>query len=236
MISIIIPTLNEIVALPSLLAVLTSETVEKEIILVDGGSDDGTWEEALSWTEHNPSVYALQSEPGRGKQLQVGVNKAEGDILFFLHADTSLQTGTLEAIQNAFTDNPMLIGGNFQLVFEGKRLFYRFMNHFYGWIRLFGLYYGDSGTFIRRSAYDALGGFRSLPIMEDYDLVRRMERYGRTCCIQEPVITTSTRRFEGKTPLQMFWLWGKMHVLYALGVSGTRLEKHYEGDRHALKI
>ncbi|MBX2860672.1 MAG: TIGR04283 family arsenosugar biosynthesis glycosyltransferase [Vampirovibrio sp.] len=231
MISIIIPTLNETTTLPFLVDSLMASTVNKELIMVDGHSQDGTWEKILLLEKQHPTIQAIQSTPGRGQQLRQGVQMAQGDILFFLHADSQLDSTALGAIQETLTQDPTSIGGNFRLSFGEARPFYRFMNRFYAWIRRFGLYYGDSGIFMTRQAYDDIGGLKDLPIMEDYDLVRRMEQYGNTQCIQTPILTTSTRRFEGKNTLQLFWLWGKMHVLYALGASGPQLRQHYENKR-----
>ncbi len=231
MISIIIPTLNEAKKLPELMKALFASCVDKEIIVVDGGSQDETRDIARTYP-----INLLTCDSGRGQQLHTGALAAKGDILFFLHADSQISPESLSAIQTTLERDSESIGGNFKLLFAGDRLFYRFMNHFYAWIRQWGLYYGDSGIFIRRSAYEQLGGFGSLPIMEDYDFVRRMERCGKTCCIQEPAMITSTRRFEGKTPIQMFWLWGKMHLLYAIGVPGTQLKKQYDGEPHGLNV
>ncbi len=72
------------------------------------------------------------------------------------------------------------------------------LDDFYARIRAKGVYYGDSGVFVRRSAYQALGGIPRLALMEDYDFNRRLERLGATLCIDEPPLVTSSRRFEGR--------------------------------------
>ena len=88
--------------------------------------------------------------------------------------------------------------------FDGDTAFSRWLTGFCAWIRLLGFYYGDSGIFVRRSVYEALGGFRPLPVIEDWDFVRRLDGFGRTSCIEDPPLVTSSRRFEGRHPLEIF--------------------------------
>src|SRR6266851_4195072 len=96
------------------------------------------------------------------------------------------------------------------------------------WIRSMGFYYGDSGIFVRRSVYEALGGFRPIPLMEDLEFVRRLERFGRTSCIKNPPLTTSSRRFEKRHPAQIVYGWVRLHVLFWLGASPDQLAKIYK--------
>src|SRR5216684_6525572 len=87
------------------------------------------------------------------------------------------------------------------------------------------------GFFVRRSVYDTLGGFRPIPLMEDLEFVRRLERFGLTCCIQDPPLITSSRRFERQRPLGIVCGWVRLHVLFWLGASPDRLAEIY--NRHA---
>ena len=100
-----------------------------------------------------------------------------------------------------------------------------------GMIRLGGLYYGDSGIFVRRRVLDAIGGVRPLALMEDYDLVRRLERAGPTACIADPPLVTSSRRFAGRRPPAIVWGWVRLHALYGLGVAPARLAEIYDSER-----
>src|SRR5215469_12361041 len=102
------------------------------------------------------------------------------------------------------------------------------LTRLYAWIRLFGLYYGDSGIFVRRTAYEALGGFLPIALMEDLEFVRRLERLRRTCCIKNPPLITSSRRFAGRRPRQMLFVWIRLHVLFWRGVSPDRLAEFYK--------
>jgi hypothetical protein len=96
--------------------------------------------------------------------------------VFFLHADSTLPPGALDRINQVLSTNAKIIDGNFRLVFDGDTNFGRRLTRFCALLRLLGFYYGDCGIFVRRSVYQALGGFRPMPVMEDWDFVRRLER------------------------------------------------------------
>jgi rSAM/selenodomain-associated transferase 2 len=222
-ISVIIPTLNEERSLPLLLDALGGEKVEHEVVVVDGGSEDRTVAIARTY-----GARALSAAPGRGNQICTGVQASRGDVLWVLHADSTLPAGALSAIERALAADPGSVGGNFRLVFDGNTGFSRWLTRFYARVRWFGLYYGDSGIFVRRSVHDAIGGFRPIPVMEDLDFVRRLERFGRTCCIREPALITSSRRFEGRRALAIVRGWVQLHVLFWLGISPERLARIYQ--------
>jgi hypothetical protein len=139
-----------------------------------------------------------------------------------------LAPGALDRINEALATDQNVIGGNFRLVFDGDTGFSRRLTRFCEWIRLLGFYYGDSGIFVRREVYQALGGFRPIPVMEDWDFVRRLERFGRTCCIADPPLVTSSRRFAGRNPLEIIYGLFRIHALYWLGVSPDRLLEIYQ--------
>ncbi len=226
MISVIIPTLNEATNLRALLNTLAREEAVHEVIVADGGSTDASVTVAF---DHGARV--AQATRGRGPQIAAGAGTATGEILLFLHADSVFPTGGLTRIADTLAARPEVVGGNFRVIFDGDDGFSRWLTGAYAWIRRHGLYYGDSGVFVRTDAYGALGGVRPIAVMEDYDFVRRLEKIGPTCCIEDPPLVTSSRRFEGRHPLAIVWGWIKIHALYHLGVSPGWLAALYDSDR-----
>lgn len=214
MISVVIPALNEAEKLPALLAALLDEPQSAEIIVVDGGSTDGT----VAAVARFP-VELVHAPPGRGVQICAGAARAKGEILLFLHADTGFPAGGLAAIADALRRDPEAIGGNFRLLFDGEDAFSAWLNGFYARIRARGIYYGDSGIFVRRAVYERIGGMRPAALMEDFEFTRRLERHGGTLCIGQPPLTTSSRRFTGRHPVAIVCGWLAIHALYYLRVS-----------------
>ncbi len=226
MISVIIPALNEAENLPALLAALLDEPEQAEIIVVDGGSTDGTAQAAARYL-----VELVHAPPGRGVQICAGAALAKGEILLFLHADTGFPPGGLAAIAATLRRNPEAIGGNFRLLFDCGDAFSAWLNGFYAWIRARGVYYGDSGIFVRRAVYKHIGGMRPAALMEDFEFTRRLERHGGTLCIGEPPLTTSSRRFTGRHPVAIVCGWLAIHALYYLRVSPRILAWLYRSRR-----
>jgi rSAM/selenodomain-associated transferase 2 len=224
-ISIIVPTLNEAARIWDCLQAARQAAPMSEIIVVDGGSLDETRTLA-----RKSSATVISSKRGRGQQLSSGARVATGDILLFLHADTMLQLGTADALGKALAD-PNISGGNFRVIFRGDSRFARWLTRFYAWFRGHGLYYGDSAIFIRREVLTQIGGIHPLSLMEDFDLNRRMERFGGTICVDEPAVTTSARRFEGRHPALIFMQWLSLHALYYLRLPSARLARVYDSER-----
>jgi rSAM/selenodomain-associated transferase 2 len=218
----VIPTINEADCLAALVEALLREPELTEIVVADGSSTDGT-----PTLAEGLGARVIGTERGRGRQLRAGADAARGEILLFLHADSGFPAGGLRALCAALDRDPRVLGGNFRVVFDGGSRFARGLTLTYPWLRFFTLYYGDSGIFARRSIYEAIGGIRPIPIMEDYDFVRRLERAGPTCRIEQPSLTTSSRKFEGRRASAIIWGWIVIHVLYWLGVSPERLARLY---------
>ncbi|MFP6711681.1 MAG: TIGR04283 family arsenosugar biosynthesis glycosyltransferase [Rhodospirillales bacterium] len=222
MISVIIPTLNEAEYLASLLDSLARQKSDHQLLVVDGGSTDGTQNIA-----HKYSAEFVMSAKGRGQQLKAGAEFARGDILLFLHADSQFPSSGLAAIEKHIGDQANCVGGNFRLIFDGDTGFSRWLTKFYAWIRKRGVYYGDSGVFVRRGIYDKIGGIKAMALMEDFNFNRRMEKAGPTCCIIEPALITSSRKFEGRRSSAIIWGWLKIHALYYLRISPEKLAQYY---------
>lgn len=185
-VSIIIPALNEAKHIQATLLSVRRQAGDFEIIVVDGGSIDKTAEIARRY------AAVISSKRGRAVQMNAGARHAIGDALLFLHADSVIHPGALDAVRQALRDS-RTVGGTFTLRFDADKILlrlYAFFTHFK--FRYF--HYGDQGIFVRRSIFEQLGGYREIPIMEDVDLLRQMRRQGRVALIDLPV-TTSARRF-----------------------------------------
>ena len=223
-ISIIIPALNEAEAIRETLDAVARVGDEVEVIVVDGGSADGTAEVARA---HGARV--VTSAKGRGAQIHAGALAARGDVLWFLHADTLAPADPASCIALALAD-PRAIGGNFRIRFDGDSGAARFLTWLYPRLRLLGLAYGDSGIFVRRAAYERVGGFKPYPIFEDLDLLRALWRQGRFVQAESCVVTSS-RRFEGRSFALTFARWSLLQCLYWLGVSPHTLARLYASVR-----
>ncbi|MBI4443114.1 MAG: TIGR04283 family arsenosugar biosynthesis glycosyltransferase [Acidobacteria bacterium] len=210
MISVIIPTLNEETSLPLPLETLSAAPGSFEVLVVDGQSTDSTREIARRYGR------VLTCPPGRARQMNRGAQQARGDVLLFLHADTLLPIGAIRSIENALT-NPRILGGNFDIVYEGRLLASRIFTVINRWRRRCGIFYGDSGIFVRREVFRALGGFRPLPLMEDYDFARRLEKAGQTICLKDS-LQVSARRWEEHGLLRTMAAWFVIHLFYYGGI------------------
>ena len=227
-ISIIIPALNEEVSMRETLESL--EAFENaEIILVDGGSADAT----VSIAENFDVKILHAPERGRGAQLRFGAAAAAGDILWFVHADTTVEPDAVEQIKTALLE-ARAAGGNFTIRFDGARRAARFLTWLYPNLRKLGLIYGDSAIFVRRAVYEKIGGFAPFPIFEDLDFVERLKNEGEVVTLSS-VVTTSSRRFENKSFLLTFLRWTILQLLYWLGVSPYNLLKIYFPDANLKK-
>lgn len=226
--SVIIPTLNEARSIGATLDAVLSAAGRAEVLVVDGGSSDGTAEVVKSRTSGR-GVRLLTSGRGRGLQMHTGACAARGRALWFLHADTLPPTDGPGRIAEALSDSSV-VGGNFHVIFDGDGRAARFLTWLYPQLRRLGLCYGDSGIFVRRETYERLGGFRDFPIFEDLDLVRRLRKVGRVAHLSAAV-TTSSRRFEGRSFALTFARWSLLQALYWLGVHPHTLGRMYASIR-----
>ena len=224
--SIIIPTFNEALVINQILDAVMSVQGPVELIVVDGGSFDGTVE-----IVRGRGVRLILSERGRGLQMHTGACAARGDALWFLHADTQPCPESAERIAEALRD-PKVVAGNFNVCFDGIRRAARFLTWLYPQLRKLGLCYGDSAIFVRREAYNQVGGFQPFPIFEDLDLMKRLRKQGRVVHLPA-VVVTSSRRFEGRSFAVTFARWASLQVLYWLGVKPSTLARFYTAIREA---
>jgi rSAM/selenodomain-associated transferase 2 len=221
MVSVVIPTYNEATSIAAVLGRLKGVRGDFEVLVAEGSSTDQTAEIVRELVE---------SVRNRAVQLNQAAKRAGGDSLLFLHADIFVPAETVEAVEFSLRD-PAVIGGNFQIVFEGNTLAERFFTWCYRVRRPFGIYYGDSGVFVRRDIFERLGGFKPIPIMDDYEFVRRMERAGRTVCLDPPMLVSDRRwRVQGLLPTLFSWVW--IQTLYSLGVPAEYLARWYAPVRN----
>lgn len=190
MISAVIPTLNAAEQLPACLSALAGELVS-EVVVADGGSADQTVTIARA-----AGARVVCAAPGRGGQLLAGCADAAGDWLLVVHADTVLAPGW-EAAAERHVARQGARAGWFQFALDDPRPVARVWEAGVDVRSRLGLPYGDQGLLISRALYDASGGYRAIPLMEDVDLVRRLGR-GRLARIQARAVTSAARyRREG---------------------------------------
>ncbi len=222
--AVVIPVLDEAAELPALLDHLAQLRGEWEVIVVDGGSRDASVALARA---HPRADVVVEGGGGRAAQLNAGAKASRGDPLVFLHADSRLPAGAHAALAGA---SPEIAGGNFTLRFAGGDWFSRLLGVVYAAQRRRGYYYGDSTVWVRRATFAALGGFRPLAIMDDYDFVRRLERSGPTVALPGPALT-SARRWQAMGIRRTLLSWVLIRWLFIAGVPAERLARMYRRVR-----
>jgi rSAM/selenodomain-associated transferase 2 len=220
-IDVIIPTLNEAETLAGTLDSVR-ESLDVGVIIVDGGSRDGTLEIARA-----NNVNVIASLPGRAHQMNVGAAASEEDILLFLHADTKLPAG-FEAYVRRTLSQPSVVAGAFLLCIAAPRKGLRIIEALANWrSRWLQLPYGDQGIFLSARLFHKVGGFREFPIMEDFELMRRLRREGRIRIAPVPVLT-SARRWTRVGICKLTMLNQVAIAAYCLGVAPSRIAPWYQ--------
>ena len=219
-ISIIIPTLNEENEISSLLRYLNQLDPNLQSIVVDGGSRDNTVQKAKS---HSTVITAPQ---GRGAQMNAGACIAEGDILWFLHADCMPHPNSIEHIRVSLKD-PDVVGGGFEYTLNHPAKRFRIVEYLSNYKnRRFELLYGDMGIFVRRSIFKRMEGYREIPLMEDMDFSKRLKRMGKIVVLPYKIRTSARRWLEDGYIRSCVRSW-ILQSSWALGVSPFRLAKWY---------
>lgn len=219
-ITVIVPTLNEAASLPALLMRLQAwRRSGCEIVVVDGGSDDGTSEHAEAWADQ-----VILAPKGRASQMNAGAMHAKGEILWFLHADTLPPKDAQAHIHAALERHGW---GRFDVRLSGRAMMLRvveiLMNQRSRWS---GIATGDQGLFVRRDWFVEVGGFPDVPLMEDIAISRRLKRLGRPACLRAKVVTSS-RRWEENGIVRTILLMWRLRLAYFLGADPANLIKDY---------
>jgi len=205
---VVIPALDEADQIAG--AVSSAAGPEVDVIVVDGGSQDGTPERARS-----AGARVLNAQRGRARQLQIGFEASESDVVLFLHADTRLPGGWERAVAAALED-PETVGGAFRLRFDERDRRIRLVE-FTARLRiaLLAFPFGDQALFVRSGVLAEIGGVPDVPVMEDVDLVHAMKQRGKLALLPLPATTSARRYLEGGV--------GRVSVAHFLAFAGWAL-------------
>jgi rSAM/selenodomain-associated transferase 2 len=216
-ISFVIPVLNEAPAILAALAALAPQRARgHEVIVVDGGSEDGSRELAAPLADR-----AIAASRGRGRQMNAGALVASGEALVFLHADTRLPANAEELIFHALRRN---LWGRFDVAIEGRSTLLPVIACCMNLrSRLTGIATGDQAIFVRREAFE---GFPEIALMEDVAFSRAMKRRSPPACLRAKALT-SGRRWERHGVLRTMLLMWRLRLAYFLGAAPDDLARRY---------
>jgi rSAM/selenodomain-associated transferase 2 len=221
-VSIIVPAINEAGQIVATLQPLQPlRAAGHEVIVVDGGSTDGTAALAVPLADR-----VLRSERGRARQMNSGAAAARGQILLFLHADTYLPAGADRLILDGLARtgkgwgrfDVRLSGRHPLLVITGPLFSMR--------SRITGAATGDQAIFVRRDWFEDAGGFPAIPLMEDLALSLALKRRGRPLCMWQRVVTSS-RRWEANGIVRTILLMWRLRLAFYLGADPHDLARQY---------
>lgn len=216
--SIIIPALNEAQGIRATLEALAPLRARgHEVIVADGGSEDGTPQLAQDLCDR-----VVRAPRGRALQMNAGADVATGDALVFLHADTRLPAGADRLVASALN---VSLWGRFDVTIDGRHVLLKLVSGAMNLrSRLTGIATGDQAIFVQRAAF---GGFPEIPLMEDIAFSKAMKRRGAPACLRARV-STSARRWESRGVVRTVLLMWRLRLLYFLGERPERLARLYE--------
>jgi len=220
--SIIIPVLNESRALAGQLPALQLlRAAGHELILVDGGSTDGSCQRSLNQVDH-----LLHTEAGRALQMNAGAAVASGEVLLFLHVDTGLPPGAAATVLDGLNRSGRC-WGRFDVRLSGVHPAFRLIEFMMNLrSRLSGIATGDQALFVRRDAFESVGGFAPVALMEDVMISSALKTLGRPLCLRETV-RSSSRRWERHGIVRTVWLMWRLRLAFFLGANPSDLHRRY---------
>lgn len=224
--SIIVPVVNEESIIQATLSSIQDNSA-LEIIVVDGGSKDQTVKIVSEM-----GIKIIKSPvSGRANQMNYGAKIAKGELFLFIHADSNLPENYLDLIAKTLV-NPNIIAGAFELAINSNKTGLKIIEKLVNWrSHLFSLPYGDQGIFMRREVFEEIGGFPELPIMEDFELIRRLKKRGKIGIIPAK-ITTSARRWE-KVGIWKTTIINQLIIIgYFLKISPEKLKNFYQQNKN----
>lgn len=220
-VAIVVPALNEEAGIQACLRRLRADFPGCPLVVVDGGSTDRTADLAAT---HATVVHGAR---GRARQMNAGAAATEAEVLWFVHADCAVAPDALAQLRAALAD-PGVVGGGLRIRFDRRTPGLEFLRVTSNWrARLLGQVYGDQAMFVRRTAFDALGGFPDQPLMEDLEMSRRLRALGRVVVL-EAASTASARRIVAHGPWRMAVLMQWLKLQYLAGVDAERIRRRYE--------
>ncbi|MGB2689298.1 MAG: TIGR04283 family arsenosugar biosynthesis glycosyltransferase [Desulfobacterales bacterium] len=223
-ISVIIPALNEAYNIADTIT-NTGHGNNTEIIVVDGGSIDNTV--AIAKTL---GAKVIQGSPPRSRQMNQGADAASNDILLFLHADTLLPENFKRHVLGALMQ-PGVAAGAFELRINSPVPSLRFIERIANWrSRCFKMPYGDQAIFMLSRVFHQMGGFPDIPIMEDFELIRRLRKKGDVVTLHQPVIT-SPRRWLNHGILKTTLINQLVVLSYFMGILPDTIARLYRRDK-----
>ena len=220
-VSVIVPALNEAGHIRQTLSDLAPVREQgHEVIVVDGGSTDATVSEAGDLADK-----IIEATRGRASQMNAGAGAARGELLWFLHADTRVPPQAAGALMSAIEAGALW--GRFDVRLSGKQRLLRIVERSMKWRScLTGIATGDQGIFVTRGAFQQVGRYPEIPLMEDIALSKALRRIARPACVGVRLVTSS-RRWEEKGVLRTVVLMWRLRLAYATGTSPAQLVRRY---------
>jgi rSAM/selenodomain-associated transferase 2 len=220
-ISVIIPALNEGGQITGILKDLSPvRAAGHEVIVVDGGSSDDAVQQASGYADQ-----VIAGPKGRARQMNAGADKARGDVLWFLHADTRVPGEAVQELVAAIDAGNKW--GRFNVRLSGSNIMFRLIESMMN-LRscLTGIATGDQGIFVQRSLFDSLGAYPDIALMEDVALSASLKKNARPVCLRTKLVTSS-RKWEQHGIVKTILLMWRLRLAYALGADPDKLAKRY---------